>query len=285
MKRLRKVAIIGTGFLGRVLAKKFESRGVSVVHTFNQHPTFSGSIQFDIFRQDIASVLPLADLDLVIFASGFENCSDSGRVYQAMRRSVEQLKGKRVLYVSSDAVFDGFKGMYCENDLPAPRTTYGINKLFCEELVRQSIPDYCIARTSYIYGYSLGVLDPRLAQARQKLRDGEVLERFEDMHKSPVEVTQLADAIVALSEMDFSGIVHIAGERMSVYDFHLRALCAMGESGGNIRPTRIPPLPPPEFLVDTSLDISLSKRVIGFIPATIESSLRQRRPLAHDSVI
>jgi dTDP-4-dehydrorhamnose reductase len=282
---MRKVAIVGTGFLGRVLAKKFEGRAVSIVHTFNQHPTFSSSIQFDMLRQDIASVLPLSDLDMVIFASGFENCSDNGRVYRAMRRSVEHLKDKRVIYISSDAVFDGSKGMYCENDLPAPRTTYGINKLLCEELVRHSIPDYCIARTSYIYGYSLGILDPRLAQARQKLRDGEVLERFEDMHKSPVEVTQLADAIVAISESNFSGTIHIAGDRMSVYEFHRRALGAMGESGGNIRPTRIPPRPPPEFLVDTSLDISLSKRVIGFIPATIESSLRQHRPLAHDSVI
>jgi dTDP-4-dehydrorhamnose reductase len=94
------------------------------------------------------------------------------RVFQAMSRTVARLKGKRVIYISSDAVFDGSKGMYCEDDLPSPRTPYGINKLLCENLVRQSIPDHCIVRTSYIYGYSLGTLDPRLADAQRLCERG-----------------------------------------------------------------------------------------------------------------
>lgn len=285
MKRSQKVAIIGTGFLGRVLAHKFDCLATPVVHTFNQHPILSDSIQLDFLRQDIAAVLPLAEIDVVIFASRFEDCLDTERVFQAMSRSVEYLKGKRVIYISSDAVFDGSKGMYCEDDLPTPRTTYGINKLLCENLVRQSIPNYCIVRTSYIYGYSLGALDPRLAHAQRLLREREVFERFEDMYKSPVEVNQLADAIVTLSHLDFSGTIHVAGERISVHDFYLRALGTMGERHENILPIRIPPGSPPDCLVDTSLDISLLKSMIDFIPTTIESSLQRFCPLVRDNVL
>jgi dTDP-4-dehydrorhamnose reductase len=96
-----------------------------------------------------------------------------------------------------------------------------------------------------------------------------VFERFEDMYKSPVDVNQLAEAIVTLIRLNFSGTVHISGERISVHDFYRRALDTMGESRKNIRPIRIPSVVPADCLVDTSLDISLLKSMMDFIPTIL----------------
>lgn len=275
MKHSQQVAIIGTGFLGKALANRFTCLGTPVMHTFNLHQTLSDSIQFNLLSQNIDAVLPLAEVDVVIFASKFEDGIDTQQIFQSMCRIAGQLVDKRVIYISSDAVFDGFKGEYSEDDPPAPRTKYGINKRLCEDVVRQTISNYCIIRTSYIYGYSLGILDPRLAQAQQQLRARQVFERFVDMYKSPTEVNQLSDAIIMLRQSDFCGTIHVAGARMSVYDFYLRALGSMGEEVSYIRPLRMPSSVASDWLPDTSLDISLFKSMTGFLPTTIESSLQQ----------
>ncbi len=279
----KEVAILGTGFLGRVLVRKFASVAVPVAHTFNRHRIFPDSVHFDIFRHDIASAFPLAEIDVVILASRFEDCRDTEQVFQAMGRFLAQLKGKRVIYVSSDAVFDGARKMYREDDLPTPVTQYGKNKLLCENLVRKSVPDHCILRTSYIYGYSLGALDPRLAHAKRVLGGGKAFERFENMYKSPIEVSQLASIVVAVSQAGVIGTFHAAGARVSVHEFFLRALRALGVSHDNLRPIPIPAIVPPDCLVDTSLDTSLLESTIDFLPTTIEASLQQFGPSLGDS--
>ncbi len=102
---------------------------------------------------------------------------------------------------------------YREDDLPTPPTQKGRNKLLCENLMRRSVPDHRILGTCYIFGYSLGSLDPRLAHAQRVLREGKVFNRFEGMYKSPTEVSQLAEVIVALSQAGVAGAVHATGAR------------------------------------------------------------------------
>ncbi len=60
-------------------------------------------------------------------------------------------RGVFLVYVSTDYVFDGEKGMYKETDNPAPINNYGLTKLKGEEAV-QALDNHCIARGSVIYG-------------------------------------------------------------------------------------------------------------------------------------
>lgn len=57
-----------------------------------------------------------------------------------------------LVYVSTDYVFDDFKGMYREDDLPSPLSFYGLSKLVGEELVKNRDLLYCVVRPSAIYG-------------------------------------------------------------------------------------------------------------------------------------
>ena len=61
--------------------------------------------------------------------------------------------GARLLFVSTDYVFDGEKGApYVENDPPRPINVYGVTKLAGEWFVRQACSEHYIVRTSGLYG-------------------------------------------------------------------------------------------------------------------------------------
>lgn len=57
-----------------------------------------------------------------------------------------------LVYVSTDSVFDGETGMYKETDKPSSINYYRLTKLKGEEKVKNSVEEFCIARTSVIYG-------------------------------------------------------------------------------------------------------------------------------------
>jgi dTDP-4-dehydrorhamnose reductase len=61
--------------------------------------------------------------------------------------------GARLIYYSTDYVFDGLKGSaYSESDPTGPRTVYGRSKLAGEEAVAETLEDYAILRVAWVYG-------------------------------------------------------------------------------------------------------------------------------------
>ena len=62
--------------------------------------------------------------------------------------------GARLLYVSTDAVFDGQRGQYDEDDTPNPLSIYAQTKLDGERAVAQADPTAIIARVN-LFGWSI----------------------------------------------------------------------------------------------------------------------------------
>jgi len=91
------------------------------------------------------------------------------------------------------------------------------------------------------------------------------------MFKSPLHVCQAAEAIVKLGFSDFVGIIHIAGPRMSVFDFTQRGLRALGCSTDNLK-KELMPRDKPKFLPDTSLNFQLMERLVGITPMGVAES-------------
>lgn len=115
--------------------------------------------------------------------------------------------GIRLVHVSTDVVFDGRKGSpYVEEDPPAPCTEYGVAKAAAEQHVAHAHPEALVVRTSLIVGgpglppskHELAALDPDATF-------------YEDEIRSPVQVTDLASALLELAPGGESGILHIAG--------------------------------------------------------------------------
>lgn len=61
--------------------------------------------------------------------------------------------GAKLVYISTDYVFDGNKGStYTESDQPYPISVYGMSKYIGEQIVRTYCHRYFIMRTAWLYG-------------------------------------------------------------------------------------------------------------------------------------
>ena len=266
------VVLGSSGFVGSYIARELAE--FKPVLTHNRTPT-PDSVKFDIFS-DEPDFLPEAPATIIL-ASAIE-FEPEKRVERAMRRLLPFFESYRLVYLSSDGIFGGDEGNYSESDTPQPKTLYGRNLLICETLIRNSLADYLIVRPSYVYG-EVNALDKRLRRVKAALENGEELNFFEDMYKSPLGAEDLARAVTELAKSPHTGTFHVAGERMSVYDFYRRAMTALGMDASKLLARAMPDKP--GFLRDTSLDSSEVWESLGWRPRSIEEMLSQSRSAAN----
>ena len=137
-----------------------------------------------------------------------------GRLAAASRRS-----GVKLVQISTDAVFDGLRGGYTEEDQPNPINAYARSKLQGERAVADADPDALIARVNF-YGWSW--------QGRRSLSEwfflnlsaGRRVYGFTDLHFCPLLVNDMTEILLRMLERDLSGIYHIvSGECLSKFVF------------------------------------------------------------------
>jgi dTDP-4-dehydrorhamnose reductase len=155
--------------------------------------------------------------------------------------------GARLVHLSTDVVFDGRKGSpYVEDDPVCPVTGYGRAKAEAEERVAAARPEAVLVRTSLLYGgarpskHELAARDPAFTFFTNELR-------------SPVHVTDLAEALLELAELDVAGPLHVAGA-----DGVSRAEFAELVSGMPVRSAPAPETRP----LDCSLDSSRAQALL-----------------------
>jgi dTDP-4-dehydrorhamnose reductase len=126
--------------------------------------------------------------------------------------------GAKVLYVSTDYVFDGHKeSPYVEVDEPAPQSAYGRTKLAGEEATAAANRRHFIVRSSWLFGIGgRNFVETMLQLAADH---GEVLV-VRDQVGSPTYTWHLASGLVRLIEGSAYGIHHMAAAgACSWYDF------------------------------------------------------------------
>jgi dTDP-4-dehydrorhamnose reductase len=117
--------------------------------------------------------------------------------------------GARVLYVSTDYVFDGSKSEpYVESDSPRPLSVYGQSKLAGEHETAAANPRHQIVRSSWLFGAAgRNFVETMLALAAEH---GEV-RVVRDQIGCPTYTGHLAAGIARLLEDEAWGLFHIAG--------------------------------------------------------------------------
>jgi dTDP-4-dehydrorhamnose reductase len=126
--------------------------------------------------------------------------------------------GAKIVYPSSDYVFDGNKGEpYVESDMPHPLSAYGRSKLAGETSVAVANSKHLIVRTSWLYGlHGKNFVETMLRIGSEQ---PEVLV-VSDQVGSPTYTRHLAGAIVLLAESGDYGIHHVAASgACSWFDF------------------------------------------------------------------
>lgn len=120
-------------------------------------------------------------------------------------RAAKQI-GARLLFLSSDYVFDGKKTVpYETDDARNPQSIYGRSKAEAEVGLIELLPGCCVLRTSWLFGTG-GKCFPdtilKLAATRP------TLDVVNDQRGAPTYVVDLARAIIQLCRKSASGIVH-----------------------------------------------------------------------------
>ncbi len=115
--------------------------------------------------------------------------------------------GARLLFLSSDYVFDGKKTTPYEiSDKRNPQSVYGRTKAEAETKLLELMPECCIARTSWLFGTGGKCFPDTIL----KLATNQpALNVVNDQRGCPTYAVDLARAIIQLCRKNASGIVHV----------------------------------------------------------------------------
>jgi dTDP-4-dehydrorhamnose reductase len=113
--------------------------------------------------------------------------------------------GARLVHLSSDALHGGRPTPYLDDDVPSPVSAYGAAKAAAETAVRAIDPGAALVRTSLIVGEG----SKQIQLCRDALAGRAVL--FTDEFRCPIDVSDLADAVLELACSSYAGLLNVAG--------------------------------------------------------------------------
>jgi dTDP-4-dehydrorhamnose reductase len=198
---MRLLVTGGSGYLGSELVRRARVAGWEVTGTSSRVLDVRDRAAVD---RAVADLAPDAVVHTAYRQDGPDfraiNFDGSAHVSRAAYSA-----GARLIHMSSDVVFDGRAGRpYVERDPPSPITDYGHSKAAAETVVAGGNPEALIVRTSLIYG------GPNPSKHELAAREPERV-FFTNELRCPIQVGDLADALLELLALDVSGPLHVAG--------------------------------------------------------------------------
>ncbi len=171
------------------------------------------------------------------------------------------------LYVSTDMVFSGREGGYCETDSPAPLQEYGRSKALAEESVGHYPAKWCIVRPALIYGAPCGGRKSMFSWTLENLRAGTGA-FYTDEIRTPIWVDDLVKLLLTLYRNRYEGVLHAGGpDRVSRYEFAQAVASEWSIPEENVVAARLDETP--EFWWrprDLSLNSAEAERFVKFTP-------------------
>ena len=290
-----KKRLLLTGFGGFVAGSvAWQARSGWEVHALSRRPhsVLPDGLQLDVFdlreTDRLKEVFDRLQPDAVIHTAALANIDycqshpeEAEAVHVIATREVARMCRKhrsKLVYCSTDTVFDGQKGMYTEEDKPEPVNVYGQTKVRGEEAVRNELERSVVARLSLVMGFPvMGAGNSFLAKMISALEGGEEVLFPENEIRTPIDVITLGASLLELAQNDFMGTIHLSGStRLNRYEMALRIANQLGLPTALIRATDSNAIkgraPRPN---DASLDNALARRVLKTPMRTLDQGLDQ----------
>ncbi len=217
----RSAAVIGaSGLVGQALLRVLENNQYEVTGTYATHPA-DGLISLDIADAsavyDFFRLIQPRTVFLTAALTHVDYCEDHPE--EAFQTNTEGTKNvakeaarsrSKLVYYSTDYIFDGKSGPYDEEAQPCPASNYGKSKLEAERAIQEILEDYLILRTTVVYGWDRRSKNFAM-QVYQKLQAGIPMQVPEDQVGNPTLVDYLAEASIRLVQQETRGIVNVVG--------------------------------------------------------------------------
>ena len=144
--------------------------------------------------------------------------------------------GARLLHISTDAVFDGMRGGYTEEDEPNPLSLYARTKLESERAVAAENPSALIARVN-LFGWSASGKRSLAENFVAHLSQGKAVNGFTDVYFCTLLANHLGVLLLQMLEAGLEGLYHAVGaECLTKYDFAVALARRFGFDEGLVRP-------------------------------------------------
>lgn len=217
-----------SGFLGGTIYEKLKQLGHDVVGTYSNNAVNKELVKVDLLNtEETLALYGKVRPDVVIWTI-LNN--DVGEIIaeQTLQPLLKEIDDCRFIFVSTSVAYE--KDMK-EDVTPLLRTSdmynhhYFNGKIIAERFV-VSCSNYAIVRPGSIYGIdAYGNYDMRARILLNHIQEEKPYIRAKNICFSIVEVNELAEAIIELSQNDFVGIINVSEEEpISHYDFNV-ALC------------------------------------------------------------
>ena len=126
----------------------------------------------------------------------------------------------KLVFVSTEYVFDGARGFYREDENPRPITHYGRTKWEAEQELARLTVGSSVVRTSIVYGWPAPGRRNFVPWLIERLRNGQAYHASSQVLRTPVYVEHLVEGIANLVDGCYTGTHHIAGrDWVSMYEF------------------------------------------------------------------
>ena len=247
---MKKVLILGgSSYVGRHLIAKINPN--NVLFTYNK-TTISGGVRFDSTVMDLEEVVDLNEVNSAVILLGDTNpetCIEDVEKSENLNvRSIKRIINAlstyniKVIFASSEFVYDGGTGNYIESDKTKPILLYGKQKLEIEHYIRKNISTHTILRFAKIYGSELD--DKTLFTSWLKLVELENnIVCADDQYFSPVHIDNVVDTILFAISNEMRGIFNLAGpvrkSRMELLLILIREINKIEDCNTNVLPCSI----------------------------------------------
>ena len=291
-----KILITGAnGFLGYYLVEQLLAKKYSVIATGKGECRlpFTHAVNFQWLSMDFTDPFSIHDVfenikpDVVVHAGAMskpDECEmDQMKAYlvnvegtvQLLINS-EELKSFFV-FLSTDFVFDGERGMYNENDAPRPVNYYGRTKLEAEEAVKEYQYDWAIVRTVLVYGRNHSGHNNILKIVKEKLEKGEEYNVVDDQLRTPTYVGDLAKGIVSIIDKKATGVFHLSGKDiLTPYQMAIKTAKHLKLDSSVIKKVTAASFnQPAKRPLKTGFVIDKAKKELGYQPVSFEEGLKK----------
>ncbi len=230
--QVKNCLVIGAdGLIGQFLIKDLKNLGYSIYGTsrrLEQINKFSNLIYFDL-NQGLLPNLNI-ELDFVIFSAGITSldyCEKNIEISNEIniKKTIEIIsyflsKNIRVLFLSSNEVFDGAKSFCKYSDQTNPRTVYGIQKRKVEETCADSL--FFSLRLTKVFTEEMQFLK----KWRADVVLGKKIYAYKNEFFSPITLSDVAGGIVKILKISETqllptrNIYHLGNKiEISYFDF------------------------------------------------------------------